>query len=114
MTRGCMETLAEAMARLEGRGFREAFRPRPGGLLASGDGSEHAPEELVVEEVVRFEGTSDPQDEAVLFALRTCDGAVRGTFAAAYGPHADAAGAAAMERLRVVPGREVPPTGARS
>lgn len=103
--RGRMETLGEAMARLEGLGFRDGFHPRPGGLLASGDGVAHAPEELVVEEVVRFEGTSDPEDEAILFALRTRDDAVRGTFVTAYGTSADPDGAAAMRRLCVVPGR---------
>ena len=37
----------------------------------------------IVDEIVRFEGESDPDDEAVLFALRSRDDKARGTFVAA-------------------------------
>jgi len=94
-----METLREAIARLEGRGFVGAFRPRPGGLLELDGAEAVAPENLVVEEVVRFEGESDPEDEAVLFALRTRDGRIRGTFVAGYGARSDPDCAAAVQRL---------------
>jgi hypothetical protein len=52
---------------------------------------------------VRFEGQSDPDDSAVLFALATPDDRFRGTFVAAYGPQMDAATAAAVEGLEVIP-----------
>ncbi len=66
-----METLREAIARLEQRGFRQAFRATSDGKLYVTGESSLAPEELIVEETVRFEGESDPGDESVLFALRT-------------------------------------------
>jgi hypothetical protein len=94
-----METLSEALARLEQRGFVDAFRARPGGLLQRGADEPMPPEELIVEEIVRFEGVSDPEDEAVLFALRSRDGRIRGTFAAAYGAQMDRDNAAVMHRL---------------
>jgi hypothetical protein len=94
-----METLREALARLERRGFVEAFRPTPDGELALAGQAPVAPETLVVEETVRFEGESDPEDMAVLFALRTPDGHLRGTFVASYGASMDPASAEVMHRL---------------
>lgn len=95
-----METLTEAIARLERRGFDAELIARPGGLLERDREGAVAPETLVVEEIVRFEGTSDPQDEAVLFALRSEDDRLRGTFLSTYGPHTGPENAAVLERLR--------------
>ena len=94
-----METLSEAIRRLERRGFRSAFRATPDGSLELEGGTPIAPETLVVDETVRFEGQSDPEDEAVVFALRSQDGRIRGTFVAAYGPQMDPACAAVLHRL---------------
>lgn len=94
-----METLREAIARLERRGFERSFRPLPDGRLELGPDEALDPAALVVDEVVRFEGESDPDDEAVLFALRSRDGRIRGTFVATFGTATDPACAAVMERM---------------
>ena len=94
-----METLAEAIARLEALGFRDSFEPADGGLRALGAERVYAPEALVVEEVVRFEGESDPSEEAILFALRSSSGDVRGTFVAGYGVLSDPARAEIVRAL---------------
>lgn len=94
-----METLREAIARLERRGFERAFRATSGGELQATGSEPVAPEQLVVEETVRFEGSSDPEDESVLFAVRSRDGRVRGTFTASYGTQMDPDVVAALQRL---------------
>ena len=94
-----METLSEAIARLESEGFRDSFRPEGGRLWAAAAERFFAPEALIVEEVVRFEGESDPGDEAILFALRSRTGDVHGTFSAGFGPASDAASADLVRRL---------------
>ena len=99
---GSMETLHEAIERLEQRGFRSAFYAVDDGSLAIDD-QVFAPESLVVEEVVRFEGVSDPGDESVLFALRSEDGAVLGTFNTTYGPNTSSKDAAALHRIELRP-----------
>ena len=81
-----METLAQAVDRLSAAGYREDFRAEPGGLRAVTSGCVHAPEALVIEEIARFEGASDPQDQAILFALRCEVHGVQGTYVVAYGP----------------------------
>jgi hypothetical protein len=81
-----METLAEAVERLRRAGFDDSFRPEGHALRALTADRRFQPEDLVVEDIVRFEGVSDPDDEAILFALRTRSGDVRGTWATSYGP----------------------------
>jgi hypothetical protein len=94
-----METMHQAISRLERRGFSEAFHATRGGELQVDDAPPLAPEFLVIEEMVRFEGESDPEDEAVLFALSSQDGRVHGTFVASFGTPSDAASAEAIQRL---------------
>lgn len=94
-----LETLHEAIARLAGAGFRDSFQAVRGGLRALDAKQVIASEQLVVEEIVRFEGESDPGDAAVLFALRSHDGKIAGTFVASYGPATDAEAARVMQAL---------------
>ena len=94
-----METLSEAIARLEALGFRDSFEPVDGRLRALGADRLYAPESLIVEEVVRFEGESDPSEQAILFALRSPSGDVRGTFTTAFGPLADPASVEIVRQL---------------
>ncbi|MCA9509743.1 MAG: phosphoribosylpyrophosphate synthetase [Myxococcota bacterium] len=94
-----METLRDALRRFERAGFRDAFRAEREGLRAIAAKRTYAPEELVIDEVARFEGDTDPQDEAVLFAVRADDGSVRGTLVATYGPQGDARLAELVHRL---------------
>ena len=100
-----METMSQALERFERDGYQSGFRARANGEFTI-DGDElFAPEDLVVDEIVRFEGTSDPGDEAVLFALRSRDGRVRGTFATTYGMQCDPRDIEALRRLEVRPAR---------
>ena len=94
-----METLVDAMARLRAAGHTEDFSATPDGELACGGcGSVHEPETMHVDEIVRFEGDSNPDDEAILVAL-TCSCGVGGLYTAAFGPDASRADVAALTRL---------------
>lgn len=94
-----METLHEAVARLEGCGFVAQLRALPDGRLRAGDAAPRSAEAFEVVEVVRFEGVSDPEDESVLLALRSRDGEVAGTLVATYGPQTDPDTAEVLQRL---------------
>ena len=81
-----METLSEAMARLRARGFAHDFSAIAGGRLrCSACGAEIDPAVVRIEEIVRFEGVSDPGDESILFALSGPCGH-DGLYSAPYGP----------------------------
>lgn len=94
-----METLSEALKRLSAAGYTDDFRAEEGGLRARHSGCLHAPESLAIEEVVRFEGASDPGDEAVLFALRCEEHDSRGTYAVSFGPSVSPLDAEMVRRL---------------
>ena len=98
-----METLGDAVDRLSSAGYRDAFRLEPAGLRALAARRLFSPEELAIDEIVRFEGESDPGDEAVLFALRSKDDGARGTFVATFGPYADPLAGELIKRLATQP-----------
>ena len=91
--------MTAAIERLARAGFDESFKAREGKLFALNEEQLFDPEDLLVREIVRFEGESDPGDSTVLFALRSYDGKVRGTFVAGYGTSADPESAAVVSRL---------------
>jgi len=94
-----METLATALDRLRARGYRDQFRAEDAALTALDAGKSFLPEDLVVDEIVRFEGMTDVGDESAIFALRSSDGEVQGTYVVAYGPSMDARDAELVPRL---------------
>ncbi len=96
-----METVLEATNRLRAAGYDRDFVPTEDGLLRCGAcNTEHDPAEMTIDEVVRYEGSTDPDDEAIVLAL-VCGCGQRGLFVAAYGPNASAADGAVLRRLAV-------------
>lgn len=94
-----METLSRAVERLTAAGYRADFRAEEGGLRAVGTDCLHPPETLVIEEMVRFEGVSDPSDESTLFALHCAKHGIRGTYVVAFGPGMDPLDGEMVRRL---------------
>lgn len=101
--------LAASIDRLTAAGYTDSFKAEPQGVRAFRAGCLHPPERLRVVEVLRFEGPTNPDDEAILFALECEEHGTRGTYAVPYGPQTPAADAEALRRLRrqpaVVPAR---------
>ena len=56
------------------------------------------PEGVVIRSYRRFEGVSDPDDMAIVYAIET-EGGIRGTLADAYGVYADPAISAFMDKV---------------
>ena len=81
-------TLAGTMGELAGRGFTEHFILVNGKLRAADSGKVFPAEEVMISEYHRFEGVSDPDDMAILYAIETRSG-LRGTLADAFGVYAD-------------------------
>lgn len=94
-----METLVEAMRRLRSSGYTYDFVASPtGGLICRTRGISQEPETVEIRETVRFEGESNPDDQAILLALSCPDGC-RGQYSAAFGPGTAAADVKALVRL---------------
>jgi hypothetical protein len=58
------------------------------------------PKDLVIREYYRFEGISDPDDMAILYAIESTSG-VRGTLADAFGVYSDPATSEVMQDVPI-------------
>ena len=84
-----LKTLATCMNELQSDGFNENFMIKDKSIVALDSNKQYEPSEVKILNFYRFEGESDPSDNAILYALETTDG-VRGLLSDAYGPYADA------------------------
>lgn len=80
-----IETLSEALDRLAARGFVEDFFVRDGLLTCAGCTDSFDPSEAEIVEIVRFEGVTDPDDEAVVFAITFGASGPLGTYTVPFG-----------------------------
>ena len=99
-------TMMCAIADLAGRGFTADLRA-VGGALRATTGETLWPRDLVIREVHRFEGVSDPDDMEVLYAIESVSG-VRGTLADAFGVYADPVTGAVLADVPIRPTKERP------
>ncbi len=82
------ETLSEAITALKRRGYGVYFEAFDGLISTPDHRKSFSAEEVAVREHHRFEGTSDPDEMAVVYAIETADG-TRGILIDAFGVYAD-------------------------
>ncbi len=80
--------VTEALVELARRGFTANFEYLDEAFTAVDLGRSFKAEELTIVEHHRFEGASDPDDMAVVYAIESRDG-VRGVAVDAFGVYAD-------------------------
>ena len=98
-------TLMGTMAELARSGFVEHFGVRGDELQSFDSGRTFAADQVVIREYHRFEGVSDPDDMAVVYALESREG-TKGVLTDAYGVYSDPAVGAMLDVLRIDPVRE--------
>ena len=81
-------TMHEALAALRAKGYTEDFIIEERGMRSSGRDEVISPQDVTIMEYHRFEGTSNPDDMAVIYALEHRDGR-KGTVVDAYGTYAN-------------------------
>jgi hypothetical protein len=94
-------TVTEVLALLGARGFTGDFHVAtdPAGVVCGRCRHRVSPSDAEVVEIFRFEGASDPDDEAIVLALRCQTCGHEGTLVAAFGATADAAEADVVRDL---------------
>jgi hypothetical protein len=92
-------TVSEAIARLRADGYDQDFSADGGALMCGSCRCSMDPRGVVVDVAYRFEGESDPDDEAVVFGLACQECGVKGVYVAAYGPSMGADDAAVVAAL---------------
>jgi len=83
-----MTTLVKVTNNLQQEGFTENFVPRKNGIEAPSKKRVYKPHEVQIDSFYRFEGESDPADNAIVYAIETFDG-VKGLLVDAYGTYAN-------------------------
>ena len=83
-----MTTLSEILGQLKKDGYTEDFNLETNCLSCQGNTVQAFPNEFVVDKHYRFEGLSDPTDEAVLYTISSAKYQVKGTLVDGYGMYA--------------------------
>lgn len=82
-----MTTMSSCTNRLQEEGYTENFSIKEVGLEAPSTGTLYTPDEVKINSFYRFEGESDPADNAIVYAIETRDGA-KGLLIDSYGASA--------------------------
>ena len=84
-----MNSLSTVMSKLVKNGYIESFKVTGKGLAPQSDLERiYSPEQVQVNNFYRFEGESDPGDNAIMYQIETADG-LKGLLVDAYGMYAD-------------------------
>jgi hypothetical protein len=95
-----MKSMANCLNRMVSDGYTEDFKVTETGLEALKEHAHYAPEQVQVVNFFRFEGESDPDDNAILYVIETRDGK-KGTLIDAYGIYNDALVSGFMKNVDV-------------
>ena len=100
------DTVSEAVNGLRDRGYTVDFNIKDEWLVCNEPPCRLAPREFEISEFHRFEGPSDPADEAVVYAIESQDHNLKGVLVNGYGPTADKLSSELVAKLRVHPAEQ--------
>ena len=83
------ETVTEAVQLLQAEGYDAELTVEGDVIRCAGCAGTHGVAALVVDHTFRFEGESDPGDEAIVLGIGIGDCGAKGIIVSAYGPDAD-------------------------
>lgn len=98
-----MATVSEVLAKLKEEGYTVDFNIQDNCLICHGNSLRINPGEFVVDRHYRFEGMSDPDDEAIIYAISSEKNNVKGTLLNGYGISSDEIASELVQALRVNP-----------
>lgn len=93
-------TLSETVNGLKKEGYTLDFNIRQDCIVCHQTSTVLSPDDFEIDKVYRFEGASNPDDEAIVYAISSSTHDVKGTLVNGYGIYADEASAALVEKLR--------------
>lgn len=95
------DTVTEAIDWLKEMGYVHDFNLAEDALQYGDDSRRLLPEEFQIDHVFRFEGMSNPDDEAVVYGVSSLDRVVKGNLVSAFGIYADGISEAMLAKLRI-------------
>ena len=91
-------TVSVAINDLRRRGYTEDFNLQEACLVCNA--TEYDPNEFEIHEVYRFEGNTDPADEAIVYGIEGKDG-TKGILVNGYGYSSDPMGEEIIKKLKI-------------
>lgn len=83
-----LRSLSETIEHVKKEGYDRNFMANENGLLNLDTNKTYTPHDVKIANFYRFEGESDPGDNAILYAIETTDGE-KGILTDSYGPYSD-------------------------
>lgn len=100
MTDPAPATVTDAVAFLREQGYTDEIELQGTNFVSGRTNISYALVNVIVDYTFRFEGDSDPGDEAIVLGLRYPDTDIRATLVSAFGQDADPATSEFFRRLR--------------
>ncbi|MBT2557981.1 phosphoribosylpyrophosphate synthetase [Hymenobacter sp. ISL-91] len=98
-----MTTVSEVLNHLNREGYTVDFNLHANCLVCHGNALQISPNDFLVDKHYRFEGMSDPGDEAVVYAISSVRHGVKGTLVDGYGISSEALSSEMVQALRENP-----------
>ena len=95
-----MTTVSEVLNKLKKEGYTVDFNLDNNCLICHGNSLQIYPDEFLVDEHYRFEGISDPGDEAIVYAISSARHNVKGTLVDGYGIYSEGANSDLIKALK--------------
>jgi hypothetical protein len=96
-----METVSEAISRLRAEGYSEDFNLQHDGIVWTFGNRKVAHDEFVIDKFFRFEGDSDPADEATVYAISSGKHKIKGILVNGAGIYTDELSNEMLETLKM-------------
>jgi len=93
------DTVVAALTGLKSRGYTLDFNIAFDTIICDEKGICLNPNEFEITEIYRFEGDTNPDDEDVVYAVESKDGAIKGSLTSAFGIYADTVDTAMLQKL---------------
>ncbi len=95
------DTVSTTLNSLKERGFTKDFNIAFDKIICSETNECLNPAEFEITEIYRFEGESNPSDEAVVYTIESIDGKMKGILVNAFGPYSDSISDEMIKKLSI-------------
>jgi hypothetical protein len=94
-------TLVDAINGLKAKGYTEDFNIKENYIDCNNGKYQLSPDDFKVDNVFRFEGESDPEDQSVLYAISAEKYNLKGLLVNAYGMYSDSGANEVIKKLKI-------------
>ena len=97
---GFMLCLSDAIRELEKRGYNKNLTAKTDHFCCDCGDVKLYPREIYIDDIIRFENSSDPDDQAILYAISCEEKKLKGLYVESYGIYNEELSAGLIERIK--------------